>query len=148
MDFDANLAVETALSRKTDLERAEEARFQASQRAKLRLPTALELKVELGRRIVESAVSQMKRDPTDETYSRFAEGLALQGEYREAAELTRSPEARAAYAAIVDAFDNPRDCGCPQRLNNLPTQFKKETVIVEGKQVDIIGCSLCGHIRC
>lgn len=148
MEFDPNAAIETIISRKTDLERAQDARFQAEQRAKLRLPTLLENKVSLGQRMCGSAMSQLEIAESDEAYSRLAEGLALQGEYRQAAQLTKDDTQRQEYLQIIDAVDNPRKCGCPNLVNKLPTRFLKEKIIFEGRQMDVTACALCGHIEC
>lgn len=148
MEFDANAAIEAVISRKTDLERAEEARFQAEQMAQLKVPSALETKAELGRRMAKSAMDSLKNQESDAAYSKLAEGLALQGEYRAAAELTRNPCKKSAYEAIIEALENPHDCGCPLMAGRNPTRFIKERIIAEGRQVDVTACSLCGHIRC
>lgn len=148
MEFDAEAAIQAVISQKTDLERAEEARYQAEQRAKLRLPSDLEMKVEMGRRMTKTAMRMLAVAESDDAYSRLAEGLALQGEYRQAAALAPKASQKEEYQKVVDAIDNPHDCGCPLLMNRLPTRFTKEKIIAEGRQTQITACSLCGHIRC
>lgn len=147
-EFDVNLALNTAIARKTDAEREEEARFQAEQRAKLNLPTEIDIRAQLGARMTAAAEIALAEQDTDFEVNRYAEGLALQGEYRKALSLTRCPVKRAEYTAIVDGIDNPKDCGCPKKIGTVATLFTKDRILAEGQVREVLACALCGHIKC
>lgn len=148
MDFDVETAINTALARKTDLEKAEEARIQEEERAKLKLPTAVEIKYNLGVRMVRSAEEVLAEQPSDFEFTRLAEGLALQGKYADALALTKDPNKHAEYTKILDAFQNPRGCGCPAFRGRQATVFTKDQLLINGEVRDLLACALCGHWKC
>jgi hypothetical protein len=147
-NFDAIQAINTAIATKTDAERDEEARFQAEQRAKLNLPTEIDIRAQLGARMVAAAEQALAEHPSEFETNRYAEGLALQGEYRKALELTQCSVKRAEYQAIVNGIDNPVDCACPKKRGQISTIFTKDRIFAEGRVREVLACALCGHIKC
>lgn len=148
MEFDADAAVQAAIDSKTEEERERERHWQEEQRARLVLPTEMQIKAEFGRRMEVMALEALAENPTDFEYSRLAEAKALQGDWKAALELTRDPLKREEYEAVVAAIENPHDCGCPLLLNRMPTRFTKNRIIADGRQLDVIACSVCGHLKC
>lgn len=148
MEFDPYAAVEAVVARKTDKEREEEARSQAEQRAKLQLPTELDVRAQLGARMVYLAQAALGQAEEDFEYTRMAEGYALQGDYRKALELSRDPERVAEYQRIVDAVEHPTECGCPKQVGTTQVQFLKDKILFDGQVKNILACTMCRNIRC
>lgn len=147
-DFDPYAAVDAVVSRKSEREREEEARFQAEQRAKLQLPTELDTRAQLGARMVELAHVALADGHDDFECSRLAEGYALQGDYRQAAALTKDDAKRAEYDRIIAAVDNPQDCGCPKKSGANSTLFLQDRILFDGQIKNILMCTICRKIRC
>lgn len=148
-DFDPINAVNTLLARKTEREREEEVRYQAEQRGKLHLPTEIDIRAQLGARMVEMAQAAIEcADDDDFEYSRMAEGYALQGDYIKAAALTRMPNKQQEYQRIIEAVTNPTSCACPKQAGTQSNIFTKDRILYDGQVKDVLACAICGHIKC
>lgn len=147
-DFDPITAVNTLLERKTDREREEEARYQAEKRAALHLPSELDIRAQLGARMVMMAQTALEATDDDFEQSRLAEGYALQGDYRKAATLTKDSARKTYYEQIIAAVENPNKCSCPPKNGNLSNIFTKDRILFDGQVREVLACAICGHIRC
>jgi hypothetical protein len=147
-DFDPLVAVNTVIEKKSEREREEEARFQADERAKLHLPTEVDIRAQLGARMVTMAQAALEENDDDFEATRLAEGYALQGDYRKAALITRDAARKREYEVIIAAVDNPQDCLCPVKSQNSSTRFVKDRILFEGQVRELIACSLCKNIKC
>lgn len=148
IDFDINTAIETAIARKTDVERAEEQRLQAEGAAKLSLPTPLQIRQQLGARMARAAAKELQAQPSDDACNRLAEGLALQGHYHEAVKVAQDQRLRDIYQRVIDATNNTEVCGCPKRQNGQETTFLQDTIVFEDKVVQVYKCTICKTLRC
>lgn len=148
MEFDIQTAVNAALARKTDLERQEELKFQEERRKELKTPSSISARAELGKRMVALAETNLDENPTDFDLTRLAEGLAFQGHYQDAHDITRDPLKRNEYAQIIEAIAGKADCACPTKQQNQPTRFVKDIILIDGNERNLIACALCGNQTC
>lgn len=148
MDFDVETAVQAAIARKSDAEREEELRLQAERLAQISMPTPLQVRASLGRRIETTARKELVAAPSDEAHDRLAEGLALQGLYHAALEAVRGPRLRASYEEVIAAAANTTPCACPKRQNGQDTSFVKDTVLFEDRVIHLRKCILCKTVTC
>lgn len=147
-EFNPELAIEAVAARKSAREREEEARYQAEERAKLQLPTELDNRAQLGARMVSMAQAALEEKEDDFEYSRMAEGYVLQGDYRKAVLLTRDDDRRKEYQVLIDAVDNPTECGCPKQIGKMGTQFVKDKILFDGQVRHVVVCTVCRHVKC
>lgn len=147
-EFDPMTAVGAALERKTEREREEEARFQAEQRAKLQLPNEIDIRAQLGARMVSAAQAALEEADDDMELTRLAEGYALQGDYRKAIALTRDETRRQEYVALIEATENSVPCTCPNMVNKVSTKFIKDRILFDGQVRNIIACTICRKLTC
>lgn len=148
MTFDPVVAIETALANKTQRERDEEAAYQARCRAALKLPTALDVRAQIGAQMVEIAQQVLALGEDDFEYTRLAEGYAMQGDYRKAAALTKDVGRQQYYEAVIAAVDNPFECGCPRKRGALSNIFTKDRILFDGQARELLACAVCGHLTC
>lgn len=148
MEFDIQTAVSAALARKSDLERQEELKYQEERQRELGTMSPISARADLGKRMVSMAEHALETAPSEFELTRLAEGLALQGYYREAHQITTDVVKQAEYAGIIKAIDGNANCSCPNKQQNLPTRFIKDIVLVDGKERNLIACSLCGNLTC
>src|SRR5262245_621005 len=87
--------------------------------------------------------------------NQLAEGLALQGRFREAAELTRSQPHRQEYLRKAEALEElGKDCGCPIEMTmpsawdakgvTLPNRTRAEIVFDGERFTTLSFCIFCG----
>lgn len=148
IEFDINTAVNAILARKTPAEREDEARFQAAERAKLHLPTEIDIRAQLGARMVALAQEALDTGVSEFELARLAEGYALQGDYKKALELTTNDDKRKEYEQILTAYTNGSKCDCPTTKGTVSTRFTKDKLLIDGQVRDLIACSLCGNLTC
>lgn len=148
MEFNLESAIAAAIARKTDFERAEEEKYQTTQRAAQLTPSPTSARAELGKRMVAMAETALVENPTEFELTRLAEGLAYQGQFQLAAEITPDSVKKSEYLAVVKALNGNKDCDCPKKQGSIPTRFTKDTILVEGKPRDLVACALCGNLVC
>lgn len=148
MEFDALTAINTIIARKTKQEREEEAAYQAERRAELQLPTPIDVRAQLGARMVDLAQEVLTSTDDDFEYTRMAEGYALQGDYRKAVLLTRDDQRKRQYEAIIAAVDVASNCPCPPKNGSIPNVFTKDRILFDGQVRELLCCAVCGHLKC
>lgn len=148
MEFDIDKAIQARLASKTDQEREEEARFQTEQRAKFNVPTDSEIRSELGRRMMASALETLAEGVSIEALDKLAASYALQGDYESALRFIQDPTVRAVYMKIHKGLQTAEDCSCPKKVNGVDTRFIKDRIPQNGTIRNLIACAICGHLRC
>jgi hypothetical protein len=148
MDFNLESAIAAAIARKTDFERAEEEKYQRTQQAALSNISPIDARAELGKRMVAMAETALVDNPSEFELIRLAEGLAYQGHFALAVDITPDATKQQEYKQIVDALNGNPDCACPRKQGTISTRFTKDTILVEGRPRDLIACSLCGNVIC
>lgn len=133
------------------------AEFQEQERQKLMSMlsglTEVDLKIQHGQRAIEIARENIERlkDAGDTAalefeFERMAEGYALQGDFKKAAEFASNPEKRVEYQAMLEAVEKNDDevCGCPKTQNGHPTTFIKDRFYTARGVCTLYHCTLCG----
>lgn len=148
MEFDPLKAVNAVIAQKTDIDKEEEARYQAEQRAKYNVPTELEVRCELGRRVVKTAYELLENKVSIAEFNRLASGYALQGEYEMALRFVQDDELRKQYESVLKGLNTTADCSCPKKNGSVDTRFIKDRIFHDGTIKTLIACAICGHMRC
>ena len=148
MEFDPVNAVNEAVARKTKQDKEDEARFQAEQRARYQVPTDLEVRSELGRRVTKTAYEMLESAVSIEAFNRLASGYAMQGDYEMAVKFIQDPETRKEYERVLTALHTHQDCSCPKKNGSVDTRFVKDRIVHDGTIKNLIACAICGHLRC
>lgn len=142
-EFDPLAAVETALSQKSQEDRDKEASWQKEQRARMRVPSALEINYTLGYRIADAARRAIEADDDHAQFDRLAQGLALQGKWGEAIITARDLQLKRQFQEIFAAVTSGHNCKCPDS-----DKFIKQEVLHDDRPVKLLFCTKCELLQC
>lgn len=152
IEFDPLTAVDVAIAKKSERERQEEIKWQDEQRQRMHIPTAREVDVMLGKRLVSAARKALQHSDNPRYHDQLAEGLALQGQWHAAVTTVHNPSQRDEYLRVIAAIEEQHKCSCPetQRVNGslIPSKFLKKEIVYDGKSVQLYYCTTCDTLQC
>lgn len=156
MDFDRDIAVATAIGKKTEAELALEAAYQQEQREKLSEMSDMQIRVMQGKRLELLAIEQLKASDAPFEHTRLGEAYALQGRFKDAWWETVDEAKRQEYNDIYQAVlrRSSEHCDCPKSVktgkHEIPSMFVKDRFYedeVYRCDVNLWCCSLCGFLN-